>query len=217
MNAKDTSEVEVEPDEYRWTLFAAVVLSMATLASAWCGFQAAGWGSAYSQHTRASNGERFEAARQSDVANRQLSSDLMIFSTWLEAEVRGDAALASEVQARFRPHFRPAFDAWRQGAVPAGARLPQGSPFDQAQYVLPTQAAADLANARAQTALDAADVASNASARYVLASVLFASVLFLAGIASRLADPQVSHAVVVVAAIALLGALWFMLSSPMRL
>lgn len=201
--------------EYRWNLVAAVILSLATLASAWCGFQASSWNSIYSTESRTANGARLEAGRQSDIADRQLSSDLLIFTTWLEAEIKGYAALAREVELRFRDHFRPAFDAWR--AEPAGAdgHLPEGTPFERAEYVLPTQAAADEGNARAAAALGAADIAGAASSRYVLTSVLFASVLFLAGIAAKLSNPRLAHIVVAVAGVALVAALWLLLTAPL--
>ena len=35
------------PREYRWSLLAAIVLSCATLSSAWCGFQASSWGGVF--------------------------------------------------------------------------------------------------------------------------------------------------------------------------
>ena len=50
--------------EYRWSVLVAVILSVATLSSAWCGFQASSWSSLYAHESRAANGERFEAARQ---------------------------------------------------------------------------------------------------------------------------------------------------------
>lgn len=202
--------------EYRWSVLVAVILSVATLASAWCGFQASSWSSHYAHETRAANGERFEAARQSDIADRQTTNDVLIFSTWLEAEVNGNGALAAEIEARFLTHFRPAFEAWR--SLPAGEEgvLPTGTPFEQAEYVLPTQGAADAASARALAALDSADIASAASSRYILTSVLFASVLFLAGIASKLAYRRPARAVVAVAGVALAVALTLLVTSPLR-
>lgn len=203
--------------EYRWNLLSAIVLSLATLAAAWAGFQAAAWNSVYSNESRTATGERFEAARQAALGDRQLISDVMIFSTWLQAEVEEDQELATEIQARFRPHFVPVFEAWLKQPVPEGARLPDGTPFDLPEYVLPSQAATQAANDRASAALDAADEAGAASSRYVLISVLFASVLFLAGIASKLDHPRMAHAVVAIAALALLAALWLMFTSPIRI
>jgi hypothetical protein len=200
--------------EYRWNLMAAIILSLATLASAWCGFQASSWNSVYSTESRTANGARLESGRQSDIADRQLSSDLLIFTAWLQAEINGQTAVAHEVELRFRDHFRPAFEAWRAQPVTAGGHLPEGTPFERAEYVLPTQAAAEDAAARAAAALDAADVAGAASSRYVLTSVLFASVLFLAGIAAKLSNLRLAHAVVAVAGLALVAALWLLITSP---
>lgn len=210
------SEATIDRREYRWNLVAAVILSLATLASAWCGFQASSWNGVYATESRTANGARLEAARQSEIADRQLSSDLLIFATWLEAEIRDDTAVATEVTARFQSHFRPAFDAWR--ALPVGTEgyLPAGTPFEQPEYVLPTQAGADRANARATAALNVADAASAASSRYVLTSVLFASVLFLAGIAAKLSTPRLAHGVVALAGFTLTAALWLLLTSPLH-
>lgn len=206
-----------ERREYFWNLMAAIILSLATLASAWCGYQASSWNSIYSTESRTANGARHEAARQSSIADRQLSSDLLIFATWLEAEIKGDSVLAQEVELRFRDHFRPAYDAWRAEPIGVDGHLPDGTPFERPEYVLPTQAAADEANAQATAALDAADRAGAASSRYVLTSVLFASVLFLAGIAAKLSNQRLAHGVVAVAALALLAALWLLITSPLNL
>lgn len=117
--------------EYRWNLMAAIILSLATLASAWCGFQASSWNSVYSTESRTANGARLESGRQSDIADRQLSSDLLIFTAWLQAEINGQTTVAHEVELRFRDHFRPAFEAWRAQPVTAGGHLPEGTPSNE--------------------------------------------------------------------------------------
>lgn len=200
--------------EKQWSLASAIILSLATLAAAWCGYQAANWGGVYSVESRTANGERFEEARLTDVANRQMISDLMIYSTWFEAEISGDTALADEIEARFLSHFKAGFEAWRNLPVAEGTQMPPGSPFNQPEYVLPSQQAADAADLRALEALDAADVANEASGHYVLTSVLFASVLFLAGIASKLPNRKIRHGVIGVAGVVLAAALWFLITAP---
>lgn len=217
VTTSDSHEPSSTHKEYRWSVLVAVILSIATLASAWCGFQASSWSTVYSHETRAANGERFEAARQSDIADRQTTNDLLIFSTWLEAEFNGNTDLAGEIEARFPTHFRSAFTSWRALPHADGARLPVGTPFDHTDYVLPSQAAVDAANDRVLAALDAADAASESSSRYILTSVLFASVLFLAGIASKLAYRRPARAVVAVAGVALAVALTLLATSPVHL
>lgn len=217
MGRGQASDAESDLREYRWDLLAALVLSLATLASAWCGFQASSWGKVYSSESQAAYQARFEAARQSDIADRQLTSDLLIFSSWFQAEVAEDTILAAKIEARFQEHFRDAFEAWRELPIEPGMQLPEGAPFERPEYVLPTQALADSATRTAEAALTTAEDASGLSSRYVLTSMLFASVLFLAGIASKLAHKGISHAVVIVALVALGAALVLLVSSPMKI
>ena len=66
---------------------------------------------------------------------------------------------------------------------------------------------------RPSPAVVAADAAGTWSSRYVLATVLFASVLFLAGIAAKL-SPRAAHLVVVLAGLTLVGAVASLVSVP---
>ena len=199
--ADETTEAPVTKDrrDYRWSLAAAVILSLATLASAWCGYQAAVWSAVNSDQSRAANGARLDAARQSAIADRQMNSDVLLFTTWVGAEMSGQEQLADEVALRFLPHFVAAFEAWQALPVGQDGRLPDGSPFDRPEYVLPAQAAADQALVTAAAAIADADLAAANNQRYVLSTVLFASVLFLAGIADKLRNRPASHGVVVLA------------------
>lgn len=202
--------------EYAWSLVAAIVLSCATLASAWCGFQASSWGSVYSSESRTAASLRVEANRLEGIANRQMSNDVLLFTSWVEAEVTGEQQFADELALRFQPHFTAAFDVWLSGPVTHGS-LPDGSPFDLTEYVRPAQAEADETSALIGEATARADEASSHSGRYVLSTVLYASVLFLAGIASKLSHPRLTHAVVVVAGISLAGAVIVMALLPVKL
>ncbi len=200
--------------DYWWNLAAAIILSLATLASAWCGYQASEWSGIYAQESQRANGERFVAARQAEIADRHLTIDLMAFSDWSQATLSGNEVLATEMEARFVPRFRRAFEAWMDQPIAKGSVLPAGTPFDKAEYVSPAQTELDAANARVTEALDIADYASGISSRYVLTSVLFASVLFLAGIASKLSHRHLGHAVIGVAGVSLLIAIGLMFTVP---
>ena len=213
--SRQAAEAGPVDTEYRWQLAAAILLSLATLASAWCSYQAASWSSVYSSESRSATSARIEAVRHSDEASRQTSSDLLIFATWLEAEVGNDPALADAVAERFLPHFEPAFDAWL--ATGTGDELPAGSPFERPEYRAPGLAAADAAYAEAEAAGARADDAAGTSNRFILTTVLYATVLFLAGIASKLAHPGISHAVVGLSGASLVGATVLLVTLPMWL
>ena len=199
----------------RWSLAAAIILSLATFASAWCGFQASAWGAVSTVESRAASTHRMEASRHSAIADRHTSTDVLLFTAWVEADISGQTQFADELAKRFLPHFTPAFDAWLAQPAAQG-QLPGGSPFDQDVYQPPTQALAEEANRLAGEAIERADEASAIGGRYVLATVLFASVLFLSGIASKLSQPRLARAVVLLAGITLIGALVTMLLLPIR-
>lgn len=183
----------------RWGFVAALVLSLATLASAWSGYEAARWGSEQSTWTKEATRAQFAASEQQSLANRHLSSDLLTFSVWLEAELSGDDALASAVAERFRPDFLPAFEAWR--AQGSATELAPGSPFDLPKYRLPQTVEAErLADVAEDATRQGADAGAT-SDRYVLTAVLFASVLFLAGIASKISSPRGSEVAIVLSVV----------------
>lgn len=187
----------------RWALVAAIVLSLATLASAWSGYQASRWGGETVKLNRAATVARFEATRAGDLADRQITIDVMVFSSWLEAQVAGETALAASFRDRFRDEFVPAFDAWLADSGPDGGpddggpeALPAGSPFDRAEYVLASSTEGDRLLGVAQAQAARADEASQMSDSFVLCAVLYASVLFLAGIAARLRGARAAHVAV---------------------
>jgi hypothetical protein len=174
----------------KWELIATIVLSLATLASAWSGYQSARWNGEATDANRAATVSRIDSTSQTNLAERQLTTDVSLFSTWVEAELAGNTVLAAAVSDRFRPGFVPAFDSWREsdGEELVTGALPDGSPFTRAEYVQPAAIEAErLLNVSESEALRA-DAASAVGDNYVLTAVLYASVLFLAGIASKISQ-----------------------------
>lgn len=105
-----------------WEIVAAVVLSLATLASAWSGYQAARWTGETVKANRAASVARIDATSQRSIADRQVLIDVTLFSSWLEAEQMSNEKLSASFEDRFRPDFVPAFDSWR-GDAEAGPML----------------------------------------------------------------------------------------------
>nr|NLD41139.1 hypothetical protein [Actinomycetales bacterium] len=62
---------------HNWAFAAAIILSLATLLSAWAGYQATRWSSEYSLQTRSATVARIEAVASADTANRQLTTDIL--------------------------------------------------------------------------------------------------------------------------------------------
>jgi hypothetical protein len=103
------------------------------------------------------------------------------FIGWLNATQSGNRALANDIHVRMREEFLPAFDAWLATA-PAG-EIPDGTPFALPEYHLATEEQAARLEAKASALFDKGTEANQIGDNFVLAAVLFASVLFFAGLA----------------------------------
>ena len=88
-------------------------------------------------------------------------------------------------------------DAQRCRSTPAG--IPEGTPFELPEYKLAEQTIANEKAKAADDALLAAQDANQISDNFVLTAVLFASVLFFAGIAARFRPQWIRWAMLSVA------------------
>jgi hypothetical protein len=169
----------------RIEIVSAILLALATVLSAWGAYQATRWSGEQANNYAVSAALRADSSRRGTVASRQVQIDVQSFIAWSEAKAHKDDTLAAFYVARFRPEFLPAFDAWRLGPDKDAAGLPAGTPFDQPSYVVANQVLADELFAKADAALAEAQWNNQISDDFVLTAVLFASVLFFAGIAAR--------------------------------
>ena len=97
--------------ERHFELAATVLVAMAAVATAWASYQPAR-GTASRRGPSASIAARVESTRAANVANRQGQIDVSLFTQWVDAYARKETALAAFYDKRFRPEFKPAFDAW---------------------------------------------------------------------------------------------------------
>jgi hypothetical protein len=192
---------------------ATVLLAFAAIATAWSSYQASQWHGEQAVASGRATAMRVESTRASDEANRQVQIDVSTFSQWIDAYARGDRRLAGFYRRRFRPEFRPAFEAWI-ASRPLRDPDAQPTPFTLPEYRLSAQAEADRlqqdaddASAEVQTDVDHADV-------YVLAVVLFATALALAGIGARLKIVGVRLATIALGWALFIGAVAWILTLP---
>ncbi len=200
----------------RAELVATVILSIATVLTAWSAFQATKWGGEMSLQFSAANAARTFSVAASNQAAAQTTIDVTLFAEYAAAVANDEDELADFLEARFRDEFRPAFDAWvaTSPLVTPGA---PASPFDMPEYELAaTVEAAELAT----TAEEAAGLARDANQRgdnYVLLSVLFASVLFFAGVSTKAGSLRIQVALTTLAGLLLATAGVIVLTFPILL
>ena len=176
----DSAKETVRRDR-RVELLAAIMLSIATVVTAWSAYQATRWSGDQSENYTQASATRTESVRSSTEANRQVLIDVDTFLNWLDARQSGDPDLADDIHARMREEFLPAFNAWLASA-PAGS-IPDGTPFELKEYRLAAEEEAKRLETKASALFEDGNESNQVSDDFVLAAVLFASVLFFSGLA----------------------------------
>jgi len=191
-------------------IVAVAMLSVTAILTAWCGFQAAKWSGERAIAFAEASAARVEASDADSQAREARVVDLIIYAEWVTATAEGDTALAEQIEARFTPHFRLAFDAWQaDGEVEPG-------PFAMAEYVPPgTEESAEytaIADERFAQALEDTERGDN----YSLLTVLFALVLFLTAMAQRDIHHVAAWMMLGLAGVIALSGFVVLLTFPMR-
>ena len=161
-------------------VMAVLLLGVATIGSAWCGYQATRWNGEEGDLSRQASDLQVEAARQFGLATQTVSYDSSIVAQYAQAVSAGNEGLQAFIRnALVRPAFLPLLDEWR--AQVAAGETPTNLLSNQ-EY-LDTQLggyrATEVAAAAKTTA--SVDAGENAEA-YVLTTLLLASALFFAGV-----------------------------------
>jgi hypothetical protein len=207
-----------EPARSDWVeIVATVLLAFAAVATAWSSYQANRWNGETTKASSRVNALRIDAARAQGLAQAQTQVDIATFIQWVNATATDNDELADFYTARFRPEFKPAFDAWLATDPLTNPDAPP-TPFAMAdEYQL--QAQADVERLDAEEELATATVRRNIqrSANYVLAVVLFAVALFFAGMSAKLRGAGPRKALLAVGCLVFLGTLAWIATFPISL
>ena len=197
----------------RIELAAAVLLACAAVTTAWSSYQASRWNGEQAKTASTVNKTRIAAARADDLATSQTQVDIATFVQWVDAYAQEQDELARFYRERFRPEFKPAFEAWVATRPLRNPGAPP-TPFAMPQYQL--AAAAEAARLDAEADLLAADVRRyiQRSTNYVLGVVLCAVALFFAGISTKLASRRLRVAMLGLGWLVFVVALTWVATSP---
>src|SRR4051794_220960 len=91
---------------------AVILLSLATVGTAWCSYQATSWGARSTKLSSLSVIRTHEAATSRLKANQAVLLDAFIFSQYQNARNSSNEPLARIYEGQFRPELKQAFDAW---------------------------------------------------------------------------------------------------------
>jgi hypothetical protein len=199
--------------ESRLAIVSTVLLALATVATAWAGYQASRWHGEQAQAQTRATAARLESTRESGVANRQIEIDVAVFIQWVDAHAQEEAALKDFYEQRFSDRFRPAFDAWIDTMPFENAGAPP-TPFAMPQYRLEATEQAESLEADAVAASEEAREDIERADRYVLCVVLFAASLFFAGISTRLRTRAAEVAILGLGCVLFLGTVVWLATFP---
>ena len=189
-------------------IVATVLLALAAVATAWSSYQANRWNGEQTKTAGRVNAVRIEAARAQGLAQGQTQVDIAMFFQWVNATADDDTALATFYRDRFRPEFRPAFDAW-QATDPLTDPAAPPTPFAMDDYQLAARTEAEQLDAEAEVLAAAVRANVQRSANYVLGVVLFAVALFFAGMSTKLHGAGARKTLLIVGcAIFIAAAVW---------
>lgn len=175
---------------------ALVLLSLATVGTAWCSYQAATWGG-ISQRTMNLSAMSGRRAAAGQLHSSQLALvDVLLFSQYVNARASSNETLAQFYADRFRGEAKAAFQAWQATRPFENADAPP-HPFVTNLYQPRLLVEAGQAEAESQQLWQQAGDAGRTSRGYIFITVLLASVLFCGGTAAKFEVIWVRRVVVV--------------------
>ncbi len=179
---------------------AAILLSIATVATAWCAYQSARWGGVQAASFAQASATRLEANIAYNVAFTTVMYDTLTYIELLNARMAGDQDVLAIVENELiREDFQPYIDQLDASIETGDA----SSPIEDDSYgnallepaIFLEELAGEFSNKAAE--------ANQTSDDYVLATVLFASVLFFAGISNKFERLRIQGALVLMGGIML--------------
>jgi hypothetical protein len=172
-----------------------ILISLATVLTAWCGYEAARWTAVQTRAYNDAASLRVQAAVAEGRTNTLETIDVATFLQFVRAVATHSTEEQNFIYKRFRPEMRRAVDAW-VATKPLTNPAAPSTPFAMPQYVLKTTTEAARLNAVSAERFKQATESNELGDKYVRLTVIFAAVSFLAGISTRFFFPN--HLIVVI-------------------
>jgi hypothetical protein len=175
---------------------AAIVLAIATVATAWCAYQATRWSGVQAVSFAQASTNRVESTRSFNLAIQVLSIDADLFTQWVIAYESGNAELQVFYETNLmRPEFLPYLEEW-VASEPLLNSDALRNPLVNEAYQQELMAESERLREAAEERFVAATEANQTGDSYILATVMFASVLFFAGISNKFERVIIQEALV---------------------
>ena len=174
----------------------------AAVATAWSAFQAATWNGRQTFALARAAKDREHSTQARAQGDQQSTLDVALFVAWAKAYQHHDDVFATFLYDRFPPRLKKATDAWLATA-PFGSSDGPAHPFALPEYQTEAHARADALATQADDEVAAGVAANRQSDTYVLATVIFATVILLATIGLRLQRRSTRRTLLILTALTL--------------
>ena len=180
--------------EHNWIeIAAAALLALATLMSAWSAYNSARW---HGNSTEYYNKSDFAMTRSSELLDMKIQDkivDSVVFANYVNTILARDKAATEAYRARLNPRLRAAIDAWEKTDPLTNPDAPR-TPFQMAEYKdVYSEESAKVANEAGEYSSKGRAAMHNSN-NFILLTVLFAGVLFFAGISTKFESKKVKLA-----------------------
>ena len=198
----------------RWAeITVAVILSLATMLTAWCAYQATRWSGVQTFRLAAAHNAGRASSTAYVEAVQMRAYDATVVISWMQAKHDGNQRQEKFLFDRFRPEIKKAVEAWLKTDPFNNPEAPLG-PFKMVEYVQPEVEKARHLEELSGQEFAAAREANVTSDTYVLLTFLFAAVLFLCGIAGAIDSRRLRTAIVTIAIAFFLVTMMFLATMP---
>jgi len=200
----------------RWVeILAAIVLSLATVATAWCGYQATRWSGEQARAYSEASANRVRASQRANEAMLITNLHVVLFTDYMAARLGTNPALADALSQRFPQPLKAAADAWLALDPLSNPDAPP-TPFAMPQYRLTERDEAQAFDQLADDRFNEANQANDLSDEYVRLTVIFATVLLFGGISGKFQWWAIDAIMLVLGAVVFVAALVTLIGVPVR-
>jgi hypothetical protein len=190
----NTTEARAATKQAWFESFGLLLLSLATVGTAWCSYQATTWGAATQRIMNQSLAASRQAATDQLRASQVALLDVLLFSQHINARAGSNDSLSKFYSDRFRGEAKVAFDAWLATRPFENSEAPP-HPFVTNLYQPKLLTDAARAEDEAQRFRRESGEAGRISRAYVLVTVLLATSLYCGGTATKFNTRKVRIAV----------------------
>jgi hypothetical protein len=197
-------------------LLVTILLVAAAVGTSWSSYQATRWNGEQALAASKTNATRIEAARVASRADAETQVDVATFIAWADADRRGEDDVADFYLDRFRPEFATAFDAWLKTDPMTNSSAPP-TPFKMPNYEVASEVEAERLDAAAGEGAEIVARNIQRASNYVLTVVLYAVVLFFAGMSTKLAGRRLRWLMIGTAYVLMAATIGWLATFPISL